>query len=191
MSIAPCRTRAYHVIAFFEHSPDSVFGVVNRSDFQTRLHLHLGGSNTNEENAAWYALRNIIYAIGCRSAASVDKSQDFVEIQMESLRYFHNAFSVYADLLYMPSGLMAVQALIMMVSFFWHLGKFPVNKTFRPRTPRFWGVQLLNTCSVPPRRGLHSQRGFTENHQRHGSSLYQKCCIETAFFGPFTATRNA
>lgn len=42
-------------------------------------------------------------------------TRDFAEIQSESLRFFHNAFSVFAELLFRPSGLMAVQALIVMV----------------------------------------------------------------------------
>lgn len=46
----------------------------------------------------------------------MDETSDFSKVQSEALRFFHNAFSVLSELLYMPSGLMAVQALIVMVS---------------------------------------------------------------------------
>lgn len=45
----------------------------------------------------------------------MDGTRDFAEIQSESLRFFHNAFSVFSELLFRPSGLMAVQALVVMV----------------------------------------------------------------------------
>lgn len=48
----------------------------------------------------------------------MDGNGDFAEIQSESLRFFHNAFSVFAELLFRPSGLMAVQALVVMVCVF-------------------------------------------------------------------------
>lgn len=102
--------------AFFEHSHDSVFGVVFRPDFEARLRAHLQNANQDDEDVAWYALRNAVYAIGCRTVMAMDRTRDFSEIQQESLRLFHNSFFVLLDLLYMPSGLMAVQALIVMVS---------------------------------------------------------------------------
>ncbi|KAJ5359041.1 fungal-specific transcription factor domain-containing protein [Penicillium cataractarum] len=106
-----------YVSAYFENSRDSVFGVVLRSSFESRLRIHFQNASRPDEDVAWYALRNAVYAIGRRVAASMDGTMDFAEIQAESLRLFHNAFSVFAELLFRPSGLMAVQALVVMTSF--------------------------------------------------------------------------
>ncbi|KAJ5203753.1 fungal-specific transcription factor domain-containing protein [Penicillium cinerascens] len=94
-----------------------IFGAVFRPDFETRLRAHLQDPNQHDEDVAWYALRNAVYAVGCRTAGSMDGSRNFSEVQQESLRFFHNAFFVLSDLLFMPSGLMAVQALLAMTSF--------------------------------------------------------------------------
>ena len=109
-------SEARHIIAFFEHSHDSVLGVVYRPEFEARLHRFFEENHAHDDDVAWYALRNAVYATGCRCAASVENQKDFVEVQQESVQYFHNALSVQSDLLYMPSGLMAIQALVTMVS---------------------------------------------------------------------------
>ncbi|GAD98466.1 hypothetical protein BC1G_04425 [Paecilomyces variotii No. 5] len=100
-------------LAFFERSYDSVFGLVYRPEFEYQLRLHFSG--THDDDAANYALRNAVYAVGCRAAALADPGKDFVEVQQLSSRYFYNAFSVHADLLFMPSSLVGVRALIVMV----------------------------------------------------------------------------
>ncbi|KAJ5756900.1 fungal-specific transcription factor domain-containing protein [Penicillium nucicola] len=106
-----------YVTAYFENSQDSVLSVVLRSDFETRLRVHFQNASRPDEDVAWYALRNAVYAVGLRTAASINGTGEFAEVQSESLRFFHNSFSVLSDLLFMPSGLMAVQALIVMTSF--------------------------------------------------------------------------
>jgi hypothetical protein len=68
-----------------------------------------------DDDPAFYALRNAVYALGCRSAASQDHGSDFTQASAEASQYFDNAFSVYTDLLYTPAGLTAVQALAVMV----------------------------------------------------------------------------
>jgi hypothetical protein len=107
-----------HLQAYFENSRDSVFGVVQRSNFESRLRVHFQNSDRPDEDVAWYALRNTVYAIGRRLVVSMDGTGDFAEIQSDSLRFFHNAFSVFSELLFRPSGLMAVQALVVMVCVF-------------------------------------------------------------------------
>lgn len=104
-----------HTIAFFEHSHDSVLGVVYRPDFEVRLNLHFQTSDLQDEDVAWYALRNAVYAVGCRASGAMEGTRSFAEVDQESLHYFYNAFSVYSDLLFTASGLMAVQALLVMV----------------------------------------------------------------------------
>lgn len=101
--------------AFFDHTHDPVLGVVYRPEFEAQLRLHFQRPRSPDEDVAWYALRNAVYAVGCRAAASTGSVKDFHQTQQRSLKFFHNAFSVYTNLLYMPSGLTAVQALVIMV----------------------------------------------------------------------------
>lgn len=108
--------------AYFENSNESVFGVVYRPGFENSLYRHFHTSNWEEEDVASYALRNAVYAIGCRASALLETDRNFAEVQEKSLQFFFNAFSVLQSLLYMPSGLEAVQAVIIMVRLFPHLG---------------------------------------------------------------------
>ncbi|KAL2836399.1 fungal-specific transcription factor domain-containing protein [Aspergillus pseudoustus] len=106
---------SHYVASYFEYSHDSIFGAVHRPDFETHLRLHHQGLQADD--AAHYALRNAVYAVGCRAAAMLDDSASFTETRQLSLKYFQNALSVYTDLLFMPSGLAAVEALIVMTSY--------------------------------------------------------------------------
>lgn len=85
-------------------------------EFENHFRHFFQNSQVYNNDVAWYALSNAVYAVGCRNAAAMENKKDFMEIQQESVQYFHNAFSVHSDLLYMPSGLMAIQALVVMVS---------------------------------------------------------------------------
>lgn len=67
----------------------------------------------------------------------MDGTRSFAEVQKESLRFFHNAFSVLSDLLYMPSGLMAVQALTVMVSLLERLSGSRIAEISRPPSRSF------------------------------------------------------
>lgn len=102
--------------AFFDLTHDPLLGVVYRPEFEAQLRLHFQRPRSPDEDVAWYALRNAVYAVGCRAAASAGIVKDFRQTQQKSLKFFHNAFSVYTSLLYMPSGLTAVQTLVIMVS---------------------------------------------------------------------------
>ncbi|KAJ5934040.1 hypothetical protein N7466_003587 [Penicillium verhagenii] len=59
-----------YVSAYFERSQDRVFGVVLRSDFETRLRVHLQSGSKPHEDAAWYALRNAVYPFMLRGPIS-------------------------------------------------------------------------------------------------------------------------
>ncbi|KAE8359557.1 fungal-specific transcription factor domain-containing protein [Aspergillus caelatus] len=135
-----------YVSAYFENSRDSVFGVVLRSSFESRLRIHFQNANRPDEDVGWYALRNAVYAIGRRVAVSMDETRDFAEIQSESLRFFHNAFSVFAELLFRPSGLMAVQALVVMTSFAELLG-----------SPAVEYMLCASAVRLAQSKGLHRQ----------------------------------
>jgi hypothetical protein len=103
-------------IAYFEDSYYAVFGVVERSTFEARLHLQHSQSSSYEDDISWFALRNTVFASGCRIVMSKDSANTFAEIQAQAWRYFENALSVHTDLLYTPTGLTAVEALALMVS---------------------------------------------------------------------------
>ncbi|EWY89745.1 hypothetical protein FOYG_07412 [Fusarium oxysporum NRRL 32931] len=106
-----------YATGYFEYSHDSIFGAVYRPEFEEHLRRHFHSSGPREEDAASYAMRNAVYAVGCRAAAGMDGVKDFMGVQERSLQFFFNAFSVYTHLLYMPTGLRAVQALVVMTSF--------------------------------------------------------------------------
>lgn len=103
-------------LAFFEECHYAVFGIVERSTFEARLQLQHSHKATYEDDACWSALRNTIFASGCRIVLSKDPSITFAEAQAQAWRYFENALSVHTDLLYTPTGLVAVEALALMAS---------------------------------------------------------------------------
>ncbi|KAJ5921594.1 fungal-specific transcription factor domain-containing protein [Penicillium verhagenii] len=66
-----------YVSAYFERSQDRVFGVVLRSDFETRLRVHLQNGSKPQEDAAWYALRN---AVGLMAVQALIVMTAFAEL---------------------------------------------------------------------------------------------------------------
>ncbi len=102
------------VTAYFEDSFEAFYGVVYRTEFEARLaeHFESGGA---QDDPSWYALRNVVYATGCRTFLAQQKSMPWKEAQDRSWPYFENALSVYVELLYTPTGLFAVRALAAMV----------------------------------------------------------------------------
>lgn len=104
--------------AYFEHSYDAVFGLMHRPAFEARLSAHLEQQKqqpVQREDPAWYALRNVVYAAGCRCLLARDRCTPFATAQAEAWGFFANALSVLTDLLFKPSGLLTVQALALMV----------------------------------------------------------------------------
>ncbi|KAJ0418340.1 fungal-specific transcription factor domain-containing protein [Aspergillus carlsbadensis] len=104
-----------YVTSYFDHSHDSMLGIICRAQFESQLQLHFQGQESDDVGR--YALRNAVYAVGCRVAAVKDKTETFEDTVEISLQYFHNALSVYSDLLLLPSGLTAIHALIVMTSY--------------------------------------------------------------------------
>lgn len=89
---------------------------MHQPDFEARLVEHFKQESENDD-PSWYALRNIVYATGCRTLLANQNTVSWAEVQNRSWPFFENALSVYVDLLYTPTGLMAVQALSAMVNF--------------------------------------------------------------------------
>jgi len=104
-------------IAYFEDGYDAVFGVVYRPEFEARLRAHFEQNTSGDIDPAWYALRNTVYASGCRQFLSKSHSVTFVDAQAQAWRYFENALSVHGEILYSSTGLLAVQALAAMVRY--------------------------------------------------------------------------
>lgn len=105
----------YTFLAHFEDAHYAVFDVVNRAEFETRLQFQQSQELSFEEDPSWYALRNTVYASGCIILMSRDPTVTFAEAQECAWRYFENALSVHTDLLYTPTGILAVEALTLMV----------------------------------------------------------------------------
>jgi hypothetical protein len=105
---------------YFEMDPDAVFGIVYRPTFENALRTHFrkdGHNSDNDPDPGWYALRNTVYAAGCRiiEMRNAGKGSRTNIMSNQSWKYFSNALSVHSDLLYYRTSLMAVQALAMMV----------------------------------------------------------------------------
>lgn len=107
-----------YVQAYFEETSDTVFGLVCRPTFEARLRAHFKQAvqGAPEHDPSWYALRNVVYAAGCRSILSKEHPTPFCVGQGHGWQYFQNALSVHTDLLYSRTNLMAVQALAAMVA---------------------------------------------------------------------------
>ena len=91
---------------------------MNREKFESRLQEHLEAKYTRKSDVAWYALRNTVYAYGCKLVRS--KSSDpnaYEETQAKARGYFSNALSVHTRLIYSSPSLASVQALLLMVGY--------------------------------------------------------------------------
>ncbi|TGO36848.1 hypothetical protein BHYA_0113g00210 [Botrytis hyacinthi] len=101
--------------AYFDHSFDASLGLVSKEHFEARLRHHFAQNDVADDDPAWYALRNTVYASGYRlSSSNMPYSNISGEIQGQAWRYFEKALDVNNELLYGSTGLMAVQALTAM-----------------------------------------------------------------------------
>jgi uncharacterized membrane protein len=102
--------------AYFENSFDGMFGVISRTVFEARLRSYLDQDGSSDDDPAWYALRNTVYACGCRIELSrASFATSLFEAEEKAWQFFQKALSVHTELLYLPTGLMAVEALTAMV----------------------------------------------------------------------------
>jgi hypothetical protein len=103
--------------AYFEESFEATFQTVDQQNFEARLEEQYKCAS-QDDDPAWYALRNIVFAFGCRIVSF--KSHSWTEAQESSRGYFENSLSVEPDLLHGPSRMVAIQALLVMVSVHLH-----------------------------------------------------------------------
>ncbi|CAI7612364.1 unnamed protein product [Penicillium glandicola] len=131
---------------YFEHSFDASLGLVSKEHFKARLRHHFAHQDMDDD-PAWYALRNTIYASGCRlSSSNPPYSNTSGQTRGQAWRYFEKALSVHTELLYGSTGLMAVQALISMSFFAEGLGSPSLG-------------YMLSSCAtrLAQAKGLHRQ----------------------------------
>lgn len=103
--------------AYFEQAFESAFDIIDRAAFETRLKAQFSGTESSHD-PAWYALRAVVYAFGCRNAAYRETvPESWGDAQRKSWRYFENALSVYTELVHFRSNISMVQALLAMVGF--------------------------------------------------------------------------
>lgn len=87
-------------------------GVVHQTTFESQLAAYLSGTTTDFE-IAWHALRNAIYATGCRIHLSETRSVH--EANRVAWTYFENALALHTQILLFKTSLVGVQALTVMV----------------------------------------------------------------------------
>lgn len=100
--------------SYFSEAPEAAFGILNRTRFESAIRKHYEGSQTMDNDPAWYALRNIVFAYGSRILLS--RTLTFEEANKESQGWFLNALAVHTDILYFRTSIVGVLALIVMVS---------------------------------------------------------------------------
>ncbi|KIV94020.1 hypothetical protein PV10_05183 [Exophiala mesophila] len=139
-----------YAAAYFDQAFESVFDIIDRASFERRLSEH-SDIGTLDNDPAWYALRNVVYAYGCR--ASVFKEavpETWVDAQNTAWGYFENALSVHTELVYFKSNLSAVQALLAMSLFIEGAG-----------TPQLEYMLISTTVRLAQSKGLHLRPGPT------------------------------
>jgi len=151
---------------FFEQSPDALFGIILRSDFEARLRETFEKGPSAFPDPAWYALRHTVYATGCRLALSVnDTPASFNDARKQSWRLYENALAVHTDLLYGKTDITAIQALLFMAFFAEALGS------------RSLEYMLISSASrLAQLKGLHlavsSQSKLKKEEVRHRQYIW-------------------
>lgn len=105
--------------AYFNRTAEALLGLIDRTTFEHRLRAHFESQDpSSRQDTAWYALRNTVYATGCRiTAADGAHLAASTEAHGQAWQYFQNALSVHTDLVCVRSGTSAIEALAVMVSF--------------------------------------------------------------------------
>ncbi|KAM3418752.1 hypothetical protein BST61_g4726 [Cercospora zeina] len=105
--------------AYFSESLDASLGVLYRPWFERQLAAHLSGSLC-DNGPTRHALRNVVYAAGCRIELS--KSRPFTEACQQAWMYFEDVLRVYARLLFYKTSITGVQVLTLMAYYTQNIG---------------------------------------------------------------------
>lgn len=84
-----------------------------------RAHYHK--KTPKKDDPAWFALRNVVFALGYRSILAKNPNATFATAQAKAWRFFKNSLSVLTEILLPPSSLTAIQALTLMVCIVYEL----------------------------------------------------------------------
>lgn len=137
--------------AFFDHCFEAILGIVHRPEFEARLRAHFEqGPDPPAKDTAWYALRNTVYASGCRQLLLKNRSMPFAEAQAHAFQYFDRALRVHTELIYGPPTLEAVRALTAMAYYAEGVG----NQSFEY-------TMCANAVCLAHATGLHRQSSRT------------------------------
>ncbi|KAI8939889.1 hypothetical protein NX059_003618 [Plenodomus lindquistii] len=154
--------------AYFEKSLEASFNIIDRSNFEARLRtFHQDPSD--DSDMGWYALRNAVYANGCRIATF--QSCTWAQAQTLSRGYLENALSVEPELIHGTPGLTAIQALLVMAFYTEGIGSAKLE-------------YMLIGCAVrlSHARGLHlrpnSSRVTFEASQQRSWLFWTLYCVE-------------
>jgi hypothetical protein len=118
-----------YVQAYFDGSYDALFGIVNRPAFEAQLRDHFNRTTAASDDPLWVALRNVVYAAGCRCHLAKDPSMSFVTARDQAGQYFEKALAVFKDVIFHTKGLTAVQVLALMVRILLPLPQTRRNET--------------------------------------------------------------
>ncbi|CAG9988756.1 unnamed protein product [Clonostachys byssicola] len=150
--------------AYFDSCLDSIFGIIHRDDFEKRLRDHFQMNPDSRSDASWYALRNTIYASGCRVFLCADSGpESFSRSRAQSWKYFENALSVHTELLYVSTDITSIQALILMAFHAEALG-----------TPALEFMLVSSATRLAQAKGLH-MRGSQSSKDHHTDTLSRQC----------------
>ncbi|KAM5357363.1 hypothetical protein ACJZ2D_016339 [Fusarium nematophilum] len=98
--------------AYFEDNAISTFYLINRPSFEARLVRHIENPSPDEDDCAWFATRNIVFATGRRSLMSQNHS--WTKSQSKAEKYFENALQIETELIHGAYGFPAIRALLAM-----------------------------------------------------------------------------
>ncbi|KAK6365277.1 hypothetical protein LTS17_011510 [Exophiala oligosperma] len=143
-----------YITSYFEDTRDVAFGIVSRPVFEARLRTHFENhpGTLLDSDSSWYALRNAIYAAGCRTAMARENPGPFCVGQGYGWQYFQNALSVHTELLFCRTNFMAVQALAVMAFFVESIG-----------SPALDYMLSLSAMKIAESKGLHRHPAATWN----------------------------
>ncbi|CAH0046653.1 unnamed protein product [Clonostachys solani] len=151
--------------AYFDSCLDSIFGIIHREDFENRLRDHFQTNPDSRSDASWYALRNTIYASGCRVSLCADSGpESFSRSREQSWKYFENALSVHTELLYVSTDIMSIQALILMAFHAEALG-----------TPALEFMLVSSATRLAQAKGLHMR--YSRSSKDNQTDTLSKQCL--------------
>ena len=166
----PDRATAWrYTSAYFQHALDASMGVVQQSTFESQLTAYLDGV-TSHVDIAWHALRNAIYASGCRIHLS--ETQSFHEANRLAWTYFENALALHTEILLFRTSLASVQALTVMAYYSQNFG-----------SPCLEYMLCNNALALAFGRGLHRKPtpgwNLTAGERSHRSCVFWALyCLE-------------